>query len=115
MSVKDHINILIAPLDWGLGHATRCIPIINHLIKLKCNVIIATEGKQHNLLKTEFPQLQFVHLPSYDIRYSNKKRFFNLKIILQLPKLIIAIRKEKKWLHCLNQACFNFASCQGAR
>ena len=99
MSVKDHINILIAPLDWGLGHATRCIPIINHLIKLKCNVIIATEGKQHNLLKTEFPQLQFVHLPSYDIRYSNKKRFFNLKIILQLPKLIIAIRKEKKWLH----------------
>ncbi len=98
MSAKDNITILIAPLDWGLGHATRCIPIINHLLKLHCNVVIATDGKQHNLLKTEFPQLRFVHLPGYNIRYSNKKRFFNLKIIFQLPKLINAIRKEKKWL-----------------
>ncbi len=98
MQTKDNITILIAPLDWGLGHATRCIPIINHLLKLQCNVVIATEGKQHNLLKNEFPQLQFVHLSGYNVRYSNKKRFFNLKIIFQLPKLIYAIRKEKKWL-----------------
>ena len=24
-------NILVAPLNWGLGHATRCIPIIKAL------------------------------------------------------------------------------------
>ena len=36
-------RILIAPLDWGLGHATRCIPIINELIKQDCEVIIAAD------------------------------------------------------------------------
>lgn len=99
MSEKENITILIAPLDWGLGHATRCIPIINLLLKLQCNVIVATSGKQHNLLKTEFPNLTYVHLPGYDIRYSLKKRFFDLKIILQLPKLFNSVKNEKKWLN----------------
>lgn len=27
------MNILIAPLNWGLGHATRCIPLIRKFQK----------------------------------------------------------------------------------
>ena len=47
-------RILLAPLEWGLGHATRCIPIINELIKQNCEVLIAVEGATEHLLKKEF-------------------------------------------------------------
>ena len=63
------INILIAPLDWGLGHATRCIPIIKALLAKDYNVFIATSGKQALLLKKEFPTLTFLVLKGHEIRY----------------------------------------------
>lgn len=96
---KVNITILIAPLDWGLGHATRCIPIISFLLQSGCKVIIAAAGAQEKLLKAEFPALIFVPLPGYNIKYTNVERFFVLKIALQLPKILLAIRKEKKWLN----------------
>lgn len=98
VSEKQPVTVLVAPLDWGLGHATRCIPLIKHLLQSGCNVIIATEGTQEKLLKTEFPSLLFVPLRGYRITYSTHKRFFAIKIVLQLPKIFLAIRKEKKWL-----------------
>lgn len=100
MFVAEKLNttIIIAPLDWGLGHATRCIPIIRHLLQTGCKIIIATEGIQEKLLKTEFPHLEFVHLPGYHIHYTRIKRLFLLNIILQIPKILNAIKKERKWL-----------------
>lgn len=98
MKDKKNISVLIAPLDWGLGHATRCIPIISNLINSGCKVVIATEGVQENLLKREFPELHFVHLDGYRILYAKRKRWFSLKILLQLPKIWSAIKKEKRWL-----------------
>lgn len=99
MSENLHIKILVAPLDWGLGHATRCIPIITQLLKLGCKVIIAAEGVQEKLLKTEFPDIDFVNLQGYRIKYANTKRFFSIKILLQLPKIFLSIQREKAWLH----------------
>ncbi|MEJ7679633.1 MAG: hypothetical protein WKG06_17585 [Segetibacter sp.] len=93
-----NITILIAPLDWGLGHATRCIPLINFLMQSGCKVIIAAEGPQEKLLKMEFPALVFVRLPGYKIKYTNVKRFFALKIALQIPKILITIINEKNGL-----------------
>ncbi len=98
MSIKNNITVLISPLDWGLGHASRSIPLINYFLKLHCNVIIATSGKQENLLKTEFPTLSYVFLPGYDIQYTSNKRFFVLKIISQLPKILKAVQIENNWL-----------------
>ncbi len=99
MEIKFNTTILVAPLDWGLGHSVRCIPIIRHLQLLGCKVIIAAEGAQEKLLKQEFPFLEFVHLPGYRIQYSGRKQFFALKILLQLPKIYRAIKNEKKWLN----------------
>lgn len=98
MPVKFNTTILVAPLDWGLGHSTRCIPIIKHLLRLSCKVIIAAEGSQQKLLQQEFPLLTFVHLKGYRIKYTNSKRFFLLKILMQLPKVYSAVLKEKKTL-----------------
>ena len=80
-------RILVAPLDWGLGHATRCIPIIRKLLEAKHDVILAGEGKTLQILREEFPELSFVDLKGYRLTYS---RFIPawLKIFLQLPKII---------------------------
>lgn len=91
-------NILVAPLNWGLGHATRCIPIINNLIKEGFNVILASDGSALALLKKEFPALLALELPSYNIEYAKKASNFKWKIIKNSPKTIKAIIKEKKIL-----------------
>lgn len=96
---NSKITILIAPLDWGLGHATRCIPIIKFLLQLKCQVIIAAQGPQEKLLKAEFPTVTFIPVPGYNIKYTTVERFFVFKIALQIPKILIAIYNEKQWLN----------------
>lgn len=80
-------------MDWGLGHATRCIPIINEFLKLECEVQIASSGNALVLLKQEFPKLKFHQLVSYDAHYS---KIFPLSVSLffQLPKFIARIKKE---------------------
>lgn len=91
-------NVLVAPLDWGLGHATRCIPIIYTLISLNINVIVAVEGPVKNLLQKEFPDVVFTVLKGYKISYSKRKRWFYFSLLLQFPKILWRIYQENKWL-----------------
>ncbi|NOY48294.1 MAG: UDP-N-acetylglucosamine--N-acetylmuramyl-(pentapeptide) pyrophosphoryl-undecaprenol N-acetylglucosamine transferase [Chlorobi bacterium] len=91
-------RILIAPLNWGLGHATRCIPIINALIAYNFEVIIASDGDALKLLKKEFPNLITLELPFYDIEYSKKELYFKLKFLKSLPRLFKIIKLEQKFI-----------------
>lgn len=95
-------TILIAPLNWGLGHATRCIPIIKALLENNFIPIIASDGIALALLKKEFPNLKFLELPSYHIEYAKNGANFKWKLIKNSPKMIRAILKEKriiqKWI-----------------
>jgi UDP-N-acetylglucosamine transferase subunit ALG13 len=93
-----HPRILVVPLDWGLGHATRCIPIIKELLNNDCEVLIGAEGSQRSLLQKEFPQLSCLPVPVYKMWYSRRKSFFILAILFQLPKLFLAIYREHAWL-----------------
>ena len=88
-------RILVAPLNWGLGHATRCIPIINELIRQNLEPVIASDGAALELLQKEFPDLEHHTLPEYNISYAKKEAFFKWKLLLQTPKIIAAIRREK--------------------
>ena len=89
-------RILVAPVNWGLGHATRCIPIIRALLQYQSVPVIASDGVALALLKKEFPHLETVSLPSYGIEYAKKARNFKLKMLWDSPKIIKAIQKEKK-------------------
>lgn len=91
-------TVLIAPLDWGLGHTTRCIPIIKTLRESKYDVIVAVNSKQKVLLQKEFSDLRYENLFGYNVSYGNNKFVFLLKIIAQIPKILWCIHKEKKWL-----------------
>jgi uncharacterized protein (TIGR00661 family) len=91
-------KILIAPLDWGLGHATRCIPIINEFISLNCEVLIAASGSSFFLLKKEFPNQVVLRIAGYKIKYSRNKRWLPVSLLLQSPHLFVFIYKEHRWL-----------------
>ncbi len=95
---KEKLKILIAPLDWGLGHVTRCIPIIRSLKNQNCDLILAADGDTFLILKKEFPTLVILRLFGYKIKYSQDKKWLAIKLILQLPKLAITIYKEHRWL-----------------
>ena len=89
-------TILVAPLHWGIGHATRCIPVIRALLENNFEVILASDGNALLLLRKTFPTLEFVELPSYHIRYSKTKNFLKWKLLFQLPKILKAISKERR-------------------
>ncbi len=89
---------MVAPLDWGLGHATRDISIIRALIANGYEVILAGEGSQANLLQSEFPLLQIVPLAGYHIRYSRSKWGFLFTLLMQVPRVYGVIRAENRWL-----------------
>lgn len=96
-----NLHILIAPLDWGLGHATRCIPIIKLLIDHGHTVILAAEGKQADLLRQEFPNLELLPLSGYRLSYSRFHILTGWKIFFQIPKILISIKRENRWLDTL--------------
>ncbi len=91
-------RILVAPLNWGLGHATRCIPIIKGLQEQGFEPIIASDGVALSLLQKEFPNLNTIPLPSYNITYAKKGAYFKLKLLKDTPKLLQTIKAEKEAL-----------------
>lgn len=89
-------RILVAPLNWGLGHATRSIPIIKALISHNYQPIIASDGVALKLLKKEFPEIFTIELPAYNVTYPTKGKNFKIKLLKDSPKLIKAIHAERE-------------------
>ncbi|MBK7147377.1 MAG: glycosyltransferase [Bacteroidetes bacterium] len=86
-------RVLVAPLDWGLGHASRCVPVIEALLKDNHEVLLASSGQALRWLKTEFPLLKTYELPAYNPVYPQGDNMV-FKMALQLPKFIAAIKAE---------------------
>lgn len=103
--VHENINktrsgkrVLVAPLDWGLGHATRCIPVIHELLHQGFEVLVAAEKKQAQLLHSEFPGITILGLEGYNISYSKSKFFFFFNMLLQAPRILRTVKRENRWL-----------------
>ncbi|WP_276369993.1 glycosyltransferase [Chryseolinea sp. H1M3-3] len=86
-------RVLVTPLDWGLGHATRCVPVIHELLKRKCTVFIAGFGDSLALLKNEFPLLDSFILHGYHPIYPEQNQMV-WKMALQVPKFLQVINRE---------------------
>ncbi|MBK8502351.1 MAG: glycosyltransferase [Saprospiraceae bacterium] len=93
-------KILFATLNWGLGHATRGIPIIHHLLSQGHLVFLASDGASGVLLKQEFPGLPYLPLPSYAIRYPEENFYgFWVSEAVRLKGVIAEERKMvRKWV-----------------
>jgi predicted glycosyltransferase len=88
-------TILYCVLNWGLGHATRSIPIIRALLDRGDRVIIASTDRSLALLRREFPGCRFVDLPDYNIRYSRTRFGLLPGLLLQMPGVFRRLRLEQ--------------------
>ncbi len=93
---SKHKKILVAPLNWGLGHAARCIPLIRFLLSCNFEPVLASDGPPLALLKKEFPQLKYYELPPYSVQYAKKGSALKYKLLSQTPKILSAVAKERK-------------------
>lgn len=88
-------HVLVSPLNWGLGHASRDIPIVRELLDRGHQVTVASSGNALELLRREFPQCHFLTFEDYPIPYSST-RFFLPKFTAYLPLMIKATLDERR-------------------
>ena len=89
-------RILVTVLDWGLGHATRCIPLIKELQRRNCVVFIASSGRAYELLKKEFfLTVRCFEIDGYDPIYPDGDGML-LKMLSQVPGFLRIISKEQQ-------------------
>lgn len=72
--MPDHANkrILLSVLNWGLGHATRCVPLIDAWLDAGHSVTLASDGNALAYLQQRYPNLPHLELPSLNLRYSKR-------------------------------------------
>jgi UDP-N-acetylglucosamine transferase subunit ALG13 len=85
--LKDRKNILICPLEWGLGHAGRMVPLAKKLQELNHNVFFGSGEDHLRFFRSEVPGASIIHFPGFKIRYSRYLPQY-LIILLQSPLLI---------------------------
>ncbi|MEI8048094.1 MAG: glycosyltransferase [Bacteroidota bacterium] len=91
------LHFLICPLDWGLGHAARCIPVIRLLTRQGHKVTLAGYGRSLILLKKEFPLLECIELKGFSPSYPRSGKMV-LQLLLLLPQFVFSIIREHRQL-----------------
>ena len=90
-------HVFVSPLNWGLGHSTRDIPIIEELLQRGHEVTIGTSGNALALLQRECPECNFITFKDYPAPYSDS-RFFLPHFVAGIPALLQAFAVERKRL-----------------
>jgi len=89
-------TVIICPLDWGLGHATRMVPVIEHFIAKNYRVIIAADNRPLAFLKLRFPNCDFEQLPGFQPEYPTHGFLMPFTMMVSYPKIIGAAKKSRK-------------------
>ncbi len=92
----SRLKIIVAALDWGLGHASRMIPIIEYFLRKDYQVAIASSGNALKLLQNRFPDLLSFELSSYNIEYKHSSMVWEMT--RQLPKIFKVRNTENQQL-----------------
>ncbi len=86
-------KVIVAPLYWGLGHASRCVPIIHALKRNHFTPVLASDGEALYFLQKEFPELEVITLPSYQISYGKNLKWSLVKKLFSIQKVVKQERK----------------------
>ncbi|MBO4873701.1 MAG: hypothetical protein J5542_00115 [Bacteroidales bacterium] len=95
--MKAGSKILVAPLDWGLGHASRCVPIVRFFIANGFEVVLGGGGDSLRYLCTRFPELTYVELPSARMTYG-RRGMVSLPFLFSMFRFASNIRREHRAL-----------------
>ena len=96
-------RVLVAPLNWGLGHATRCVPLIRRLLDEGHEVVIAAEGYPLRFLRREFPHLEWVEFKGLKVEYADSESQVGA-MLRQLPGFLRGIWREHRELKRIVEA-----------
>jgi len=88
-------HVLLSPLNWGLGHASRDVPVIRELLRHHHEVTVAADGNALELLKREFPSCNFINFPDYPL-VNSRGRFFFTRFTAHVPALVQALAEERR-------------------
>jgi UDP:flavonoid glycosyltransferase YjiC (YdhE family) len=102
--------VLVCPMDWGLGHASRCVPVILALREAGCSVLVAASGGGSELIKSELgpeiinltdpdgdSRVRIIPFPGFPVSYS--RRFLFFRLMLRVPAFLYHIHMERKLLN----------------
>jgi UDP:flavonoid glycosyltransferase YjiC (YdhE family) len=68
-------RILLSPLNWGMGHVARCIPLIDLFLKNGNTVIVAANNDQESIFRSYFPSIEIIRHEGYPFVFSGKGNF----------------------------------------
>jgi hypothetical protein len=88
-------TILACPLEWGLGHTVRLVPFIREAVRNGDRVILASDGNSLDFLRFHFPELDWIRMPFYPVRYPDNGKFIR-KLLLQIPGILRAISRNHR-------------------
>ena len=90
-------HVLVCPLNWGIGHATRCIPLISSILSQGANVTLATSGNSLALLHNEFPGLATIEFPGFSPEYPANGNML-LNMVRLIPSFLWNVVSEHRRL-----------------
>ena len=90
------LNILLAPLDWGLGHASRMVPLLRKLEADGHHLMIGVNRITRSFILEHFHQAEVYDIPSYGIKYTKHGSF--LSFVALGPRILRAVREEAMWI-----------------
>lgn len=92
-------HIVFCILDWGLGHASRSVPVIKLLLNSGHKVTVATSKNLYdNFLSNEIHGINFLELKPYDPKYSGAHKQVQ-KLMMQLPHFLSVYLSDKHRIH----------------
>ena len=94
------MRILVAPLNWGLGHASRCVPLVQRFLNEGHEVILGGDGDSLTLLRRHFPKLRYVYLAPLNLRYTAGKSQVSA-MLRAIPQLISWSLKDHAMLQAV--------------
>ena len=97
MTVNERKTVLVAPMNWGLGHATRMVPVVEVLIKQGVKVILAADKRPYDFLRQRFPECEMIRLPGFEPVYP-EKRSMTVQMLFSFPKMMRCAREANRKL-----------------
>lgn len=91
------MKILVAPLDWGLGHATRCVPIVKEFLRQGAEVELAVVKANAGFFREVFPELRQRVAPGYNVVYPKYGFNMALWLLKNSAHLNAVMRYEKRY------------------
>jgi uncharacterized protein (TIGR00661 family) len=87
-------KILLSVLNWGMGHVSRSISIVQQLLNQNNKLFIACSENQRVIFNSYFPEINYINHCDYPFQFKGNGNF-EKDLLLSSYKLYKRLKKEK--------------------